>query len=380
MKGSLEKHGTNWRMRVTVGYNEKGNPIRRSRMATAKNKRQAEKELALFIAEIEAGEYIQPQKMLFKDFIEEWLQKYAKTNLQKTTVSNYIHILNTHIIPTLGHKKVEDIKTIHLVTLFHENLPTKGLATTTINSIHTRVKMLFKKACEWEFIKKNPMDGVSKLKGKKQEMQPYDQKEIIKILALTEQEEEMNKMLFQLAIVTGMRRGELLGLEWGHIDFDNDMIHIQQTVVRAGKEILLKEPKTSKSKRTISIPPAFTAKLKQYKKHCAEKRIACGDLWEGEEHFFLFSTWTGKPLTPEKASSRWQYFTQKHGLRHIKLHGLRSTHATYLLTQGENLKVISERLGHSDIQTTMNIYAHVLEEANKKASSHFETLLAQTIS
>ncbi|KZD51918.1 Integrase [Bacillus cereus] len=121
------------------------------------------------------------------------------------------------------------------------------------------------------------MDG-SKLKGKKQEIQPYDQKEIIKILALTEQKKEMNKMLFQLAIVTGMRRGELLGLEWGHLNFDNDMIHIQQTVGRAGKEILLKEPKKSKSKRTISILPAFTVKLKQYKKYLAKKRIACGDL------------------------------------------------------------------------------------------------------
>ncbi|MCU5681280.1 site-specific integrase [Bacillus wiedmannii] len=382
MKGSLEKHGTNWRMRVTVGYNEKGNPIRRSRMAVAKNKREAEKELALFIAEIEAGEYIKPQKMLFKDFVEEWKKKYAINSLSPQTYETYCGHLKLRILPSLGNMKLEDIKPMHLIT-FADQLKSDtrkdgkegSLSPATINYVIRVIKNTFKRAHEWQLIRRNPAEKLTKLKDDYQTKEPYDLEETRQIMNFLEQEETMYQILFQLAIMTGFRRGELLGLEWKDINLEDGTITVRQSVSYANSQYYIKEPKTRASKRTISIPTSLIEKLKRFKNDCNEKRLSCGDLWESGEYFFVFSSWHGKPLYPSHITKKWNKFTKKHALRHVNFHGLRHTSATLLLEAGENMKVISSRLGHSRINTTIDIYTHSLQSADKGASNKLESLI-----
>ncbi|PGS03258.1 site-specific integrase [Bacillus pseudomycoides] len=382
MKGSLEKHGTNWRMRVTVGYNEKGNPIRRSRMAVAKNKREAEKELALFIAEIEAGEYIKPQKMVFKDFGEEWKKKYAINNLSPQTYETYCSHLKLRILPALGNMKLEDIKPMHLITLADQlkNDTRKDgkegtLSPATINYVIRVIKNIFKRAHEWQLIRRNPAEKLTKLKDEYQIKEPYDLEETRQIMSFLEREETMYQILFQLAIMTGFRRGELLGLEWKDINLEDGTVTVRQAVSYANSQYHIKEPKTRTSKRTISIPASLIEKLKRYKNDCNEKRLSCGDLWEAGEYFFVFSSWHGKPLYPSHITKKWHKFTKKHELRHVNFHGLRHTSATLLLEAGENMKVISSRLGHSRINTTIDIYTHSLQSADRGASSKLESLI-----
>ncbi len=377
MKGTLEKRGDKWRMRVVVGYNELGNPIRRSRIANSTSKREAQKELALFIAEIELGEYIEPSRMTFKEFVNEWEQKYAKQHLKETSLHIYKHTIKTHFLPAFGNKQLRDIKTIHMVTFIQQSLD-KGLKSSTVHKQHALLKSIFQKAREWDFIKKSPMDGATKPKVLKTEIQPFNREEIIQILNLLEQETPEYKLLFQLALITGMRRGELLGLEWKHIDFDKSVIYVKQALSCVRRNYIVGTPKTKSSIRSIPIPTLFIEKLRQFKLYCREKRMSIANKWVDGKHDFVF-THSGHAMSPERVSTKWKEFLEEHQFRHINLHGLRHTSATFLLSEGENMKVISQRLGHSNIGTTMNIYAHVLEETEKRASSHFDKLLAPVV-
>jgi len=385
VKGTLEKHGSNWRMRVVVGYNEKGNPIRRSRIANSKNKREAQKELAAFITEIEAGEYIKPQKMLFKDFIEEWKKKYAEQELSPSTYETYCTHIRTRLKPKLGHIKLDEIKPIHLLN-FVETLKIskrndidEQLSNSSINYCIRVMKNIFKRAFEWQFIKKNPAENIKKLRDNYEEKQPYSLEEVQIIMALIEEEDSMYKLFFQLAIYTGLRRGELLGLEWKDIDLEKCLLTVNQTVSYANSTYHVKEPKTKSSRRTISIPTSIVNTLKHYKNEWNLQRITCGELWEGGMYSFIFTSWHGKPLYPNNLSKKWKKFLLKHNLREVNLHGLRHTSATLLLESGESIKVISSRLGHSKVGVTQDLYIHTLESADKRAANKLDELIRQEV-
>ncbi|MDA2626997.1 tyrosine-type recombinase/integrase [Bacillus cereus] len=140
--------------------------------------------------------------------------------------------------------------------------------------------------------------------------------------------------------------------------------------------MLYKRTKMRTSKRTISIPSSLIEKLKSYKNNCNKKSLSCsGDLWEVGEYFFIFSFWHDKLLYPSHITKNWSKFTKNYNLRHVNFHRLRHTSATLLLESGETKKVISSRLDHSRINTTIDIYTHWLQSADKGASSKLELLI-----
>ncbi|MES5921924.1 site-specific integrase [Bacillus cereus group sp. RP37] len=248
------------------------------------------------------------------------------------------------------------------------------LSPATINYVIRVIKNTLKRAHEWQLIRKNPAKKLTKLKDEYQIKEPYDLEETRQIMSLLEQEETMYQILFQLAIMAGFRRGELLGLEWKDINLEDGTVTVRQAVSYANSQYYIKEPKTRTSKRTISIPASLIEKLKSYKNTCNEKRLSCGDLWEAAEYFFVFSSCHGKILYPSHITKKWNKFTKKHELRHVNFHGLLHTSPTLLLEAGENMKVISIRLGHSRINTTIDIYIHSLQSADKGASKQARTI------
>ncbi|MEJ9255743.1 site-specific integrase [Bacillus wiedmannii] len=271
---------------------------------------------------------------------------------------------------------------MHLITLADQlknNTRKDGkegtLSPATINYVIRAIKNIFKRAHEWQLIRRNPAEKIKKLKDDYQTKEPYDLEETRQIMSLLEKEETMYQILFQLAIMTGFRRGELLGLEWKDINLEDGTVTVRQSVSFTNSQYFIKEPKTRASKRTISIPTSLVEKLKRYKNDCNEKRLSCRNLWEAGEYFFVFSSWHVKPLYPSHITKKWRKFTRKYELRHVTFHGLRHTSATLLLEAGENMKFISSRLGHSRINTTIDIYTHSLQSVDKGASSKLESLI-----
>ncbi|MBO1515673.1 site-specific integrase [Metabacillus bambusae] len=179
---------------------------------------------------------------------------------------------------------------------------------------------------------------------------------------------------YQIGLTTGMRRGELLGLEWKNVNLEQGTIQVKQTVVYVNKQHIVKEPKTKNSVRTVTVPVSLIDELKKFKSVWKKDRFKVGDKWEGGEYEFLFSSWHGKPMHPSSITTWWNRFEKRYNLPHIRFHDLRHTSATLLINSGVHAKIISSRLGHADIRTTMNIYEHALQEADVEAANKFENL------
>nr|WP_255648033.1 site-specific integrase [Pseudalkalibacillus hwajinpoensis] len=368
-------------MVCSSGYDQNGKRKKRTKTVKCKNKSKARIELAKFITEIEAGEYIAPEKMVFGRFVEEWMNKYALKDLAPTTIAAFNTHLQNRILPYFSHMRLDQIKTIHIINYLaslekagRKDGTGKPLSSSTIEYNHRVLRNIFQRAVDWQLIKSSPVASVKKPKVTQKEVQVYNEADVIRLFKCLQGERAMWRMLISLAVTGGLRRGELLGLEWKHIDFEKSTIQIKQTVSHANGEYVVREPKTANSRRTISIPGALIEELKSYKKNTNRERIQAGELWEGGEHYFLFSSWNGKPLYPSSVTTWWRSFTKRNKLSHIKFHALRHTSATLLINKGVHAKTISSRLGHADIRTTMNIYGHALQEADQVAANHYDSL------
>lgn len=383
MAGSIEKRGKgSWRLVYSMGFDTNGKRIKKTKTVKAPNKKEAEKLLAQFIVELEAGEYIAPEKMKFVYFVEEWKTKYAESHLSPNTVTMFLLHLKNRIIPYFGEMKLDQIKALHVLS-FLKSLEAPGLrkdgkegtlSSSTIEYNHRILKNIFNRAVEWQLIKSSPMENIKKPKRVQKETSVYDNNEAELLVACLAKEQLMWRVMIKIAITTGLRRGELLGLEWKHIDLDKGTIQVKQTIAYANQKYIIKEPKTKNSIRTVTITESIIPEIKKYKSVWNKDRLQTGDLWEGGVYQFLFTSWNGKPLYPSSVGTWWRRFIKKHELKYIRFHDLRHTSATLLINSGVHAKIISTRLGHADIRTTMNIYGHSLQEADKEAANHFENL------
>ncbi|MCY9668320.1 site-specific integrase [Paenibacillus alginolyticus] len=190
----------------------------------------------------------------------------------------------------------------------------------------------------------------------------------------------MFRILITLAITAGLRRGELLGLEWKHIHIEKDIeksfIEVKQSIpMFKDQQPVIKEPKTKNSIRKVSVPIFVLDELEKYNLQMRKDRFQVGDKWQGGERFFLFSNRYGLPYYPKTLSDMWRDFVKKNQhIKFIRFHDLRHTSATILINKGVHAKTISSRLGHSNIKTTMNIYGHAMQSADQAAADTFNFL------
>ncbi|MBJ7931848.1 site-specific integrase [Bacillus cereus group sp. N31] len=346
LAGSIEKRGKeSYRLVYSMGFDAHGKRIKRTRTIKAKTKKEAEIELAKFVAEIEVGEYIKPEKIMLINFIEEWRIRYANKILAPKTFESYNIYIDSRIIPSLGHLRLDQIKPVHLMD-FLESLEKErkdgkkgGLSVETIRYNHRVLKNIFSRAVEWEFIKVNPMEHVPKLKAKPSSVQVYNLEQVQRMMGKLKDEKMSWRVLIMLAITCGLRRGELLGLEWKHVNFKEETLYINQNVqYLKGKGFIIKEPKTKNSVRKVAIPVSLIPILKEYKKVKMEEKELIAELWEGDEHEFLFSAWNGKPLNLSSVGTYWRRFIKKNELPYVPFHGLRHTSATLLINKGVHMK------------------------------------------
>ncbi|MBI0578613.1 site-specific integrase [Neobacillus cucumis] len=382
MAGNLRKRGKeSWELSFSHGYDANGKRIRHYKTIKAKSEREAQKELAKFVTEIEKGSYVVPSKLTFGEFSDKWIEMHGTQNLAPKTLDLYIGLLNDRIIPALGHLKLEQIKPMHLVE-FYKNLKETGirldgkpgpLSDQYIVHHHRLIRTMLQYAVKWQFLSSNPASQVDPPKVRKKQTNVYDEKQVQALLEAVENEDLKYKVLIHLAVSTGMRQGELLGLEWKHIDLENFIIHVcQSSQYIPGKGVFTKSPKNETSVRSITVPVSIIALLKQYRVKQKKERLRIGDKWHESDR--LFTTWDGKAMHPTTVSSWFPEFLRKYELPRIRFHALRHTAATLLINQNVHMKTISARLGHSNIQTTMDIYGHSLKSADQDAADKLDFL------
>ncbi|WP_175638322.1 tyrosine-type recombinase/integrase [Metabacillus schmidteae] len=391
--GSVYQEGKNphkYRIQFYYGKNPNGKPKKYSKMITAngntekQRKKDAERQLAEYRDEILSGNYIKPEKLLLKDFINDWREQYAVHKLAHSTLELYDLQLKTRIIPTLGHYHLEEI-TPFIIQSFLNDLKKDGarrdgkneaLKGSSINFVRRVVKNVFSRAVEWKFIKENPVI-IKKEKESSSAGNVYSKDELSELLKYLPKLELGWRLFFQIAVTCGLRKGELMGLQWEDIDLDTGIIHVRHSLSYSNNTVngfILKKPKSEKSIRYISLPSDIIPLLRKFHEQRNREKNMLSDLWEGGEYFFVFSNEFGKPYSKRYPLTKWNRFTKRFGLRKIRLHDLRHTNATFLLLNKVDLKTVSSRLGHSRASFTADVYAHKTKETDKQASELFATL------
>lgn len=383
---TITKRNNSYRITVSSGYDNEGKQKRYTMTFTPSSgltEKQAEKEArrqaALFEERVRTGQYMDSSVKL-QEFIELWFKDYAADRLRTKTIDRYKQ-LSKRICQSLGHLQLRSIQPHHIIEFYKllssngQNEATGGaLSPQTIKHYHGFLSSVLETAVKWGVILNNPCKRVDPPKVPKKELNFLDGDELRVLIAALDKEPIETKCLFYIAIYTGMRRSELLGLEWEDIDFENNLIHIRRTSQYTTKNgIYTDTTKTEQSKRTLKVMPSLMNIIKEHKTEQAKERLKLGDRWQNCNR--LFTNLDGSPMALNTPYKRLQKLLEDNGLKQVTFHSLRHSNASLLIFQGTDIKTVSKRLGHSQTSTTMNIYTHQIKEADELAAEALELAL-----
>lgn len=392
MAGSIEKRGKDsYRLVCTAGYDLNGKIIKHTKTIHG-SKKNAQIELAKFVAEVQNGLVIEGKSLKFSEFTEIWKRDYGSKELAPSTYKRYCRMLETRLLPYFGHFYINKIKPTDIMQFYDllskdtQLVRKKGnngaktpkpLSGKTILEHHRLLRAMLHKAIYWQLIVSNPAERVQPPKAKKPKRRYYDDEQCKYLLESLEelgQDEIKYKVAIILTIFTGVRLGELMGLEWDDIDFKSGIISINRSSqYLADTGVFTKTPKTENSIRDVAIPDFVLNLLEDYEIWYKEQKKIYGELWINSNRLFVRAD--GKPMHPSTISKWFVRYVGQIGLPVINFHGLRHTNATLLISQNIDVAVVAARLGHAQITTTFNFYVHPIISHNRKAGNVLENLL-----
>ncbi len=371
MPGSWTKRGKDsYRLQVSMGTDFKGDPIRYTKTVHCKSDAQAGKELAKFYAECESGNISKGNKITISAFCDKWMKEYAKNKVKKSSYTGYETTIRVHIKPLLGHHNLAKLKPLQVQEWINYLIGDRRLAPKTVHNYFSVLDTIMQTALKWGYISKNPCELMDLPSKEKKEAAYYNRDEVIALLDALEMVpcgELKYRVGITLTLFTGLRKGELMGLKWDNIDLDERMVSVVQTrMYNKGFGVYEDTPKTAKSRRRISIPKECVTLLRQLKLKEDKQRILIGSKWI--ESGAVFQNDYGEPLYPQMVSIWFRKFLKENGLQPLTMHQLRHTHTSMLAYLDMDKIQISQRLGHSQLSTTMNIYTHLFEETDRVIS------------
>lgn len=394
----------------------KGNP---------KTERTIEKEVKAFADDFEkkvlSGEYTTGSVLTFESYSQKYLLEYAELVQADTTLENTKAAINL-FNASFGYMTLESLNPLFLQEYANKLLKeknskdeTRTLSPNTVKRKLAVLSSMLSQAVRWNLIKSNPMERVqimkknSTLSEEKSTCFNLEEAEVFiqlldspllyqyknrqrknkdgKVIQISGYSSEHQihfqlKLFLTLAIFTGCRRGEMLALTWDDIDFKNSSIKITKSVSRVKGKVIIKTPKNKNSVRKLAIPSFIIDLFKKWKMEQKYYQISLGSEWKGDNHIFI--RWDGSLMGLETPRNAFHRLIRNYNVNRpvgaiklpiIPLHGLRHTSATLLLSQGIDIKTVSERLGHANASTTLNVYAHALEELDRAASNKLENIL-----
>jgi integrase len=375
VRGTVIKRGTTYSVVLDLGRGPDGKRIRRwhSGYRTRKDAERARTEL---LASIDRGAYVEPSRLTMAAFLTEWLTGQAG-QVRATTLDSYTRNVHRYIVPAVGGLLLQRLSPTHLNTLYGQLQASYGqlqasggrggrpLAARTVLAVHVTIRKALRDATRWGLVVRNVAELASPPRPRGVEMRTWTAAELRAFLDHVAG--ERLAALWMLAASTGMRRGELLGLRWIDVDLEHARVAIRQTLVRAGREIVVSEPKTSRGRRSIALDPRTVAALRAWRAAQAAERLAWGGAWT--DTGLVFTSEDGAAIDPQRLSVWFDRQVKAARLPRIRLHDLRHTHASLALAAGVPTKVVSERLGHATSAFTADTYQHVTPALEEQAAA-----------
>lgn len=392
---TIKKINHSYKVTVSCGYTADGRQVRKSATFTPNenmSERQIKRELDKFVANFEAKCHMGAcvsGNVKFSVFADRWLEEQAKPKLKERTYHRYFQLRN-RIYNEIGHIRIDHLNTLQIQTFINSlgeagtnrAHPEKGLSPKTIRHYHTFISDVMNYAIQLGMITDNPCRNVilPKLERKEKEIYTLEEAEtFLNLLNELDGDQMKYKVFFTLAIYGGMRKGEILGLEWKDIDYEHCTIDIMRAslytpktvkgsgeITHQGKGIYTDTPKTRGSIRTLKLPEFIFDMLREYRQWQDQQREALGDQWQDYDR--LFTMFDGKPMSPSTPSNWLKQFQKRHDLRVVTPHSFRHLNASILIYGNLDAKTVSAALGHSNVTTTLDIYTHEFNKAQARAS------------
>ena len=346
------------------------------------SKKEAKAFEADLIFKIKQGNYVVNNNETVKSYFEKWLKEYVKPTLKPKTHESYCSICN-ELIEQLGHVKLNSLSALMLLSHYnhlrdrgnnqkeirHRN---KRLTENTVLRHYRVINVALKHAVDWQLLAYNPNSRVQSPKKLKVESKFYDLEQTKALLRALDHEDVKYQAIIRLALDTGCRRGELIGLEWTDIDFVTGMVIINKTLQKIGKDLVEGTPKNNNSIRRVPISEPTIEVLKEYKIFNNNLKNELGNKWKNTKK--IFTTEDGEPIHPDTPRKIFEKILKKYDLPIINFHSLRHTSASLQISRGISIADISRRLGHADISTTLNVYSHAFNSGNDKIMREFNNI------
>jgi len=317
-----------------------------------------------------AGALVGSPRQTVGVFLERWLESTRPT-VRPSTWIRYAQLVRVHMLPSLSKIQLGSLTAQHLEDLYAERIAA-GAAPRSVHHVHAVLRRALNVAGRWGLIVRNPTADISPPRVPGREMRTLSEEQLRALL--TAAAGERLEALFVLAVTTGMRQGELLGLRWRALDLDARSLNVTTTLQRATKGYAFGEPKTKSSRRRIELSRQAVAALRRHHVAQAAERLAAGTAWENLD--LVFANEAGRALSPSELTNVYHRRVLKRaGLERIRFHDLRHTAATILLGRGVHPKIVSEMLGHTSIAITLDLYSHVIPTMQQDAAAAFDLVI-----
>ena len=403
---SIEQRGPNsWRVGVRTSVADGRKWIRRTvtfppQMPLEEQQARAELAAAQLKLDVAQGKATQQTSLTVRDFSEIWITDHVIPNCSADTLKNYKFFLSSRILPAIGDTPLHKLTAIQL-TRFINGLreeearttaldpqqrkrrsdrdraapPPRKLSDRTVRHYYDCINYMLNKAVQWQYLTSNPMDHVDRPKVKKRKMKFLDDQQAVQLLRCLAQEESLPfRCAVLLALLCGLRLGEVGALELSDVDWERGTIDIHRALKYTPERgSFVEEPKTESSVRPIDLPAGMMALLWETRDYHEDAAAALGDRWHGCGR--IICAWDGTPLHHDTPSKWFRKFADRNGFEGVRFHDLRHSHASILLANNIDAVAVASRLGHADASTTLRVYAHALRRRDQESADAMQRLI-----
>ncbi|OUN22463.1 site-specific integrase [Flavonifractor sp. An82] len=368
-----------WEARYTVGY-DPGTGKQLQRSITAKTQREAAQKLRQVTLKLDQGTYHAPCKLTVAQWLDMWAADYLG-DVKRSTAHLYRENIRLYLKPALGAVRLEALTTPAIQKIYNRLVSTErdgqGLSPKTVKNIHGVLHQALQQAVAIGYLRFNPAAACTLPRIVKKQIKPLEEDQIARFLEAIQG--HRHEILYKVALFTGMREGEVLGLMWDCVDFEHNTITVDKQLRRAqekGGEYYLAPPKNNKA-RVITVAPSVIKLLRVQQRRQAEQRLALGPVWKGSG--LVFTNELGDRLSYRTVYDCFKRIAASIGCPKARFHDLRHTYAVMALESGDDIKTVQENLGHHAASFTLDVYGHITERMRRQSAERMERLI-QTVS